>query len=148
MSNVFKLGLQLMFVNPSQGIQHVCPRYVFQIITVYAQIYIKSMLQSFELSKQGFVCFWFISWLLFFKFLKYAFKTSTFCIVVLGYSAVICSIWFLRLIICLCKCMFGKLANLVLPVLQVIVLVFVFVVNLIIFGIFLCGYNILVDQKS
>ena len=70
---------------------------------------------------------------------------STFCIVVFGYSIVICSIWFLRFIIC-----FRIHASLAswFYVLQIIILVFVFVVNPISFDTFLYGFNILVDQNN
>ena len=69
---------------------------------------------------------------------------STFCIVVFGYSTVICSVWFLRFIICFH--IHAGLANWF-YVLQVIILVFVSVVNPILFDIFLYGFNVLVDQK-
>ena len=46
----------------------------------------------------GFV--WFCFWIERKGNLKYAFKNIDFCLVWLGYSAVICGIWFLRFILC------------------------------------------------
>ena len=141
--NVFKFGLQLMFVNPSRGFNmFVLGMYFHNCICPNLH---QICYNPFSYQSKVLYVFWFISWLFFFKFLKYASKTSTFCIVVFGYSAVICSVWFLRFIIC-----FRIHAGLAswFYVLQVIILVFVFVVNLISFYLaFLCGYNGLVDQK-
>ena len=87
---------QSMNVNPFIGIQCICPRYIFSFIAVYAQIYI--YLVAILLAVKARLCMF-----LFLDFdkkgnLKYAFKTFNFCLVWLGYSAVICSIWFLRFI--------------------------------------------------
>ena len=94
---------------PFTGIQHICPRYIFSYSCI-CPIYI-NIVAILLAVKAGFCMFLFLDFNRKGNF-KYEFKTSTFCLVWLGYSAVICGIWFLRLFFF--KCTFW-LSSSVLP---------------------------------